>query len=187
MEPRQSAYTEAAPAAVTTGTRRRRARSGTVPFQRPSLPPLAEIDAYFALARAEGWYSNSGPCHDLLVERAGDLVGGRPVVPVASAGIGLIVALRALVPASAGGARQVVLPSFTFAATAAAVVWCGLEPVFCDIEADGWHLSPACLNDALASRQGRVAAILACSAFGTPPPGTVAAAWSSAAEEWDIP
>src|SRR4051794_33869923 len=179
MEPRQSAYTEAALAAVTTGTRRGRERSWTVPFQRPSLPPLAAIDSYFALARAEGWYSNSGPCHDLLVERTGALLGGRPVVPVASAGIGLIVALRALVPASAGGARQVVLPSFTFAATAAAVVWCGLEPVFCDIEEDGWHLCPARLEELLAARPGEVAAILACAAFGTPPADHVAKAWSS--------
>jgi dTDP-4-amino-4,6-dideoxygalactose transaminase len=187
MEPRQSAYTEAALAAVTTGTRRGRDRSWTVPFQRPSLPPLAAIDAYFALARAEGWYSNSGPCHDLLVERTGALLGGRPVVPVASAGIGLIVALRALVPGSAGGARQVVLPSFTFAATAAAVVWCGLEPVFCDIEAEGWHLCPERLEDLLARRPGRVAAVIACAAFGTPPDDDVASAWASAAQDRGIP
>ena len=183
MEPRQG--TAFSP--VTRGAHAHRERAYAVPFQRPSLPALAEIDRYFELSRAEGWYSNSGPCHDLLVERSTALLGDRPVVPVASAGIGLVVALRALVPPSAGGARQVVLPSFTFAATAAAVVWCGLEPVFCDVEAEGWHLCPARLNEALAARQGRVAAILACSAFGTPPPDDVAAAWSSAAEEWDIP
>jgi dTDP-4-amino-4,6-dideoxygalactose transaminase len=176
MEPRPSAYAG-----------RRRGRSCAVPFQRPSLPPVAEIERYFELSRAEGWYSNSGPCHDLLVERTGVLLGDRPVVPVASAGIGLIAALRALVPPSDDGPRQVVLPSFTFAATAAAAVWCGLEPVFCDIEPDGWHLCPARLNELLAARQGRVAAILACRSFGTPPPADVAAAWSSAAEEWDIP
>src|SRR3954452_3635419 len=187
MEPRQSAYTEAAISPVRRAAGRPRERSFAVPFQRPSLPALTEIDRYFALSRSEGWYSNSGPCHDLLVERSSALLGDRPVVPVASAGIGLIVALRALVPASAGGARQVVLPSFTFAATAAAVVWCGLEPVFCDIEAEGWHLCPARLGEVLAARQGRVAAILACSAFGPPPPDDVAAAWSSAAERWDIP
>jgi dTDP-4-amino-4,6-dideoxygalactose transaminase len=170
-----------------TGGPGHRERLCAVPFQRPSLPALAEIEKYFALSRSEGWYSNSGPCHDLLVERAGELLGDRPVVPVSSAGIGLIAALRALVPAATGGPTQVVIPSFTFAATAAAVVWCGLEPVFCDIEADGWHLCPARLRELLAARQGRVAAILACSSFGTPPPDAVSAAWSSAAEEWEIP
>src|SRR3954468_10126554 len=187
MEPRQRAYTEAAIAAVTTGARRPRERFCAVPFQRPSLPRVDEIDSYFALSRAEGWYSNSGPCHDLLVERASAVLGGRPVVPVASAGIGLIAALRALVPAPADGARQVVLPSFTFAATAAAVVWCGLEPVFCDIEAEGWHLCPERLEDLLARRPGRVAAVIACAAFGTPPDDDVASAWASAAQDRGIP
>src|SRR3954447_23916575 len=147
----------------------RRERGYAVAFQRPSLPPIAEIERYFELSRAEGWYSNSGPCHDLLVERSSAVLGGRSVVPVASAGIGLIAALRALVPATADGARQVVLPSFTFAATAAAVVWCGLEPVFCDIEPEGWHLCPERLDEVLLRRRGRVAAVLACAAFGTPP------------------
>ncbi len=66
-------------------------------------------------------------------------------------------------------------------------MWCGLEPVFCDIEDEGWHLSPARLDEALAARRGRVAAILPCTAFGTPPPASVAASWSAAAEEWGVP
>jgi dTDP-4-amino-4,6-dideoxygalactose transaminase len=187
MERRTSAHSGGAIAPPDVEAGRHRQRSCAVPFQRPSLPPLDEIEKYFAMSRDEGWYSNSGPCHDLLVERSGALLGERPVVPVASAGVGLIVALRALVPATPGAARQVVLPSFTFAATAAAVMWCGLEPVFCDIEDEGWHLCPGRLNDLLAARHGRVAAILACNAFGTPPPDAVTGAWSSAAEEWDIP
>jgi dTDP-4-amino-4,6-dideoxygalactose transaminase len=187
MEPRPRAHTGGTIFPPEPGARGSRQRSFAVPFQRPSLPSLPEIERYFAMSRSEGWYSNAGPCHDLLVARSSALLGNRPVVPVSSAGIGLIVALRALVPATGGHARQVVLPSFTFAATAAAVVWCGLEPVFCDIEDEGWHLCPARLHELLAARQGRVAAILACSAFGTPPPDAVTAAWSSAAEEWDIP
>jgi dTDP-4-amino-4,6-dideoxygalactose transaminase len=158
-----------------------------VPFQRPSFPPIDEIEKYFALSRDEGWYSNSGPCHDLLAERASALLGDRRVVPVSSAGIGLIVALRALVADGSGPARQVVVPSFTFAATAAAIVWCGLEPVFCDIETEGWHLCPARLRELLAARDGQVAAVLACSAFGTPPSDEVVRAWRAAADEAGIP
>src|SRR3954452_2247928 len=165
MEPSPSAHTGGAIFPAPADAQSGRHRGWAVPFQRPSLPPLADIESYFAMSRSEGWYSNSGPCHDLLVERSSALLGGRPVVPVASAGIGLIAALRALVPASAGGSRQVVLPSFTFAATAAAVVWCGLEPVFCDIEAEGWHLCPERLDDLVARHPGRVAAVLACAAF----------------------
>jgi len=178
MEPRASTPATTPPA--------RRRADPRVPFQRPLLPALEEVERYFAVSRSEGWYSNSGPCHDLLVDRAGALLGDRAVVPVSSAGIGLIVALRALVPLPHDGG-QVLLPSFTFAAAAAAVVWCGLEPVLCDIEDEGWHLCPQRLHEALAARHGRVAAIVACSAFGTPPPRSVAMAWSAAAEQRGIP
>ena len=164
-----------------------RERAYRVPFQRPTFPSALDIEPYFAASRAQGWYSNSGPCHELLVERSGVLLGNRTVVPVSSGSIGLIVALRALVREPHAKRRQVVLPSFTFAATAAAVVWCGLEPVFCDIEEAGWHLCPARLHEALVARHGHVAAIMACSAFGTPPPDDVALGWASSAEEWGIP
>jgi dTDP-4-amino-4,6-dideoxygalactose transaminase len=170
-----------------THRRRRRDEHCTVPFQQPALPPTDEIEKYFALSRAESWYSNSGPCHDLLAERASALLADRPVVPVSSGGIGLIAALRTLVPSSSGTARQVVLPSFTFAATGAAVVWCGLEPVFVDIEPDGWHLCPNRLRELLAARPGQIAAIVACCAFGTPPSGDIADAWCTAAEDAGVP
>src|SRR4051794_33467297 len=104
MEPRPSADTGGAAPPPRPRASGRRARDCAVPFQRPSLPPLEAIDRYFEMSRSEGWYSNAGPCHDLLVERSSALLGGRRVVPVTSAGIGLIVALRALLPATAGGA-----------------------------------------------------------------------------------
>jgi len=158
-----------------------------VRFQRPVLPALEEIERYFDASRRVGWYSNGGPCHVLLIERASSLLGGRAVVPVASGGIGLILALRALAGTPGPERREVLLPSFTFAACAAAVVWCGLEPVFCDIEEDGWHLCPNRLREALASRNGKAAAILACSTFGTPVPAAQAEAWATLAEEAAVP
>jgi dTDP-4-amino-4,6-dideoxygalactose transaminase len=158
-----------------------------VRFQRPVLPPTEDIERYFEASRQVGWYSNGGPCHALLSERASGLLGGRPVVPVSSGGIGLILALRALVGAPGPDRREVLLPSFTFAACAASVVWCGLEPVFCDIEGDGWHLCPSRLREALAARAGRVAAIVACSTFGTPVPAAQAEAWAALAEEASVP
>jgi dTDP-4-amino-4,6-dideoxygalactose transaminase len=158
-----------------------------VRFQRPILPPVDEIERYFAASRAVGWYSNGGPCHALLSERASELLGGRPVVPVSSGGIGLILALRALVGAPRPQRTEVLLPSFTYAACAAAIVWCGLEPVFCDIEDEGWHMCSAGLADALAEREGRVAAILACSTFGTPVPTVQAAEWARLAEDAGVP
>ena len=109
------------------------------------------------------------------MERLEAYVGVR-CVPVANATLGLMLALRALVGAG-GGRREVLMPSFTFAATINAVLWAGLEPVFVDVEERSWHLDPARLEQALAERAGSAAAVLACSTFGMPPPAARRAAW----------
>ena len=72
-------------------------------FQAPQLPPAGHVAEYFALAEEKRWYSNGGPCHELLVERLEDhLGGGLRCVPVANATLGLMVGLRAL----AGAGRR---------------------------------------------------------------------------------
>jgi dTDP-4-amino-4,6-dideoxygalactose transaminase len=75
----------------------------------------------------------------------------------------------------------------SLAAAAAAIVWCGLVPVFCDVEPEGWHLSPAELEGALASRGNRVAAILAGATFGTPPALEQSQGWARLAERAGVP
>jgi dTDP-4-amino-4,6-dideoxygalactose transaminase len=59
----------------------------------------------------------------------------------------------------------VVLPSFTFAATAHAVAWNQLRPVFADIDPETLTLSPMSAETALGVR---TSAILATHTFGTP-------------------
>jgi dTDP-4-amino-4,6-dideoxygalactose transaminase len=156
-------------------------------FQAPQLPPVAAVAAYFARAEEARWYSNRGPCHELLVERLEAYLGGVRCVPVANATLGLMLGLRALVGAAGEGRREVLMPSFTFAATINAVLWAGLEPVFVDVEPRSWHLDPAALAEALEAHGGSVAAVLACSTFGTPPPAAQRAAWEDAARAAGVP
>jgi dTDP-4-amino-4,6-dideoxygalactose transaminase len=152
-------------------------------FQAPQLPPVQEVAAYFERAESARWYSNRGPCHELLVERLEIFLGGGVrCVPVANATLGLMIALRALVDRRSSR-HEVLMPSFTFAAVANAVVWAGLEPVFVDVEAGSWHLDPGALGAALAAREGRVGAVLAASTFGAPPAGAQRAAWERLARE----
>jgi dTDP-4-amino-4,6-dideoxygalactose transaminase len=154
---------------------------------RPDLPPAEKIERYFELSRAARYYANGGPCHELLVERARGRLGGRLVVPVANGSMGLLAALRALVPETRGRRREVLVPSFTFPAAPAVIKWCGLTPVFCDVDADGWHLSAEGLADALAARGQRVVAIVAGVTFGTPPPEAQVSAWRALADAAGIP
>jgi dTDP-4-amino-4,6-dideoxygalactose transaminase len=105
---------------------------------------------------------------------------------VASATAGLMLALRALT-GHRDGARLVPLPSFTFVATVNAVLWCGLEPVFVDVEPSSWHLDPAALSRMIAQHPGEIAAVLACSAFGTPPRSPTRRAWEEVCRAHGIP
>jgi dTDP-4-amino-4,6-dideoxygalactose transaminase len=60
---------------------------------------------------------------------------------------------------------DVIVPSFTFAATAHAVVWNGLRPVFADIDPETLTLSPAAVERAIGVRSS---AVLATHVYGTP-------------------
>ncbi len=155
-------------------------------FQAPRLPAAAEVAERFAVAEQARWYSNEGACWRAfgagLEARLGQ---GLHCVPLANATLALLVGLRALVGRSP--AREVLLPSFTFAATAAAVAWAGLRPVFVDVEPAGWHLDADALAAALAARPGDVAAVLACSTFGMPPAPAQSAAWRAAAAAHGVP
>ena len=156
-------------------------------FQRPQLPAGDDIERYFAAAREIRWFSNRGPCHRLLTERlTGFLDADLHVVLMANATLGLMLALRTLLGDNRRG-RLVITPSFTFPATAQAIMWSGLEPLWVDVEPSGWHLDPQELSSALSAHRGNVAAVLACSTFGTAPSVEHSAAWREACEEAEVP
>jgi dTDP-4-amino-4,6-dideoxygalactose transaminase len=122
----------------------------------------------------------------LLVDRLEGLLGDVKCVPVANATLGLMLGLRALVGPGRPGRREVLLPSFTFAATVNAVLWAGLQPVFVDVEERSWHLDPVALERALDARGSSVSAVLACSTFGVPPPLSHRRRWEEAARAADV-
>ncbi|HXY73304.1 MAG TPA: DegT/DnrJ/EryC1/StrS family aminotransferase [Actinomycetota bacterium] len=92
--------------------------------------------------------------------RAAEYLGVSHCVAVSSCTAGLMLVLRA-----ANLSGDVILPSFTFTATAHAVAWNALRPVFADVDPDTLTLSPT----AAARAAGvRASAILATHTFGTP-------------------
>jgi dTDP-4-amino-4,6-dideoxygalactose transaminase len=158
-----------------------------VPFQRPQLPPAEKIESYFARSRAAHWFSNEGPCANLLCDRLASYVSGSlHCVAVGSGTLGLMVALRAAVETQPGR-NEVLVPSFTYIASISAILWAGLVPVFVDVAPDHWHLDPQALEAALDERSSRVAAVLACSTFGCAPPLAVIKAWEAACQRAAVP
>src|ERR1022692_3538470 len=91
-------------------------------------------------------------------------LGVRHVIGVANGTDAITIALRAL------GVRpgdEVVVPSFTFYATAEAVVDAGALPVFCDVDAATRNVTVDTVRDALTPR---TTAIVAVDLFGCPAP-----------------
>jgi dTDP-4-amino-4,6-dideoxygalactose transaminase len=82
-------------------------------------------------------------------EFAEALVNGRTTVAVSSGTSGLHLGLLA---AGVGPGDAVIVPSFTFAATANAVALTGATPVFADIEPTYFGLSPASVEAAITDR-----------------------------------
>lgn len=100
-----------------------------------------------ALLRAfdSGWIAPVGPDLDAFETALTDIVGW-PAVALSSGTAALHLALLAV------GVRpgdDVVVSTFTFAATANAVVYCGAHPVFIDSDAVSWNMSPVLLQRAL--------------------------------------
>lgn len=75
------------------------------------------------------WLTNHGPMVEEFEQRISNETGARHCVAVCNATAGLQVVAHAL-----GLRGEVIMPSFTFVATAHAMRWIGLRPVFCDID-----------------------------------------------------
>jgi dTDP-4-amino-4,6-dideoxygalactose transaminase len=82
-------------------------------------------------------------------EFSAHFVDGRSVVAVNSGTSGLHLGLLA---AGVGPGDEVIVPSFTFAATANSVALTGATPVFADIEHDTFTLDPASVEAAITDR-----------------------------------
>lgn len=82
-------------------------------------------------------------------EFSAHFVQGRPTVAVNSGTAGLHLGLLA---AGVGPGDEVIVPSFTFAATGNAVALTGATPVFADIEPDTFTLDPVSVEAAITER-----------------------------------
>jgi len=133
--------------------------TGNLPITRPTLPGGAEVASDVAEIIAGGQLTN-GERVAAFEERAAAYLGVEHAVAVSSCSIGLLLVARCL-----GLEGEVILPSYTFCATAHALLWNGLVPVFVDCRADTWNIDPA---RAAAAITPRTSAIFAVHVFGNP-------------------
>jgi dTDP-4-amino-4,6-dideoxygalactose transaminase len=84
------------------------------------------------------WLTNNGPYVQQLEKQIAEFLGVRHCVAMCNGTVALEIATRAL---RLNG--EVIVPSFTFVATAHALQWQEITPVFCDIEQRTHTLDPA--------------------------------------------
>ena len=84
------------------------------------------------------YLTNNGPFVQEFEKKISELLGVKHVIAMCNATVGLEIAIRAL-----GMTGEVIIPSFTFVATAHALQWQEITPVFCDVDPVTHNLDPA--------------------------------------------
>jgi dTDP-4-amino-4,6-dideoxygalactose transaminase len=130
-----------------------------LPLARPRVADPSRVAADVEAILCSGILTN-GPYVRRFEELTAEYLGVRHCIAVSSCTAGLMLVLRA---GEASG--DVIVPSFTFAATAHAVRWNGLSPVFADVDPRTLTLSARSVR---ASVSMRTSAILATHIYGTP-------------------
>jgi dTDP-4-amino-4,6-dideoxygalactose transaminase len=117
-----------------------------IPISRLSLGE-AEAQAAFAVIKS-GWIAQGKRTEEFegLVAK---YVGARHAVAVSSATTGLHLAL---VAAGVKPGDEVICPSYTFIATANAIVYAGARPVFVDIDPRTYNIDPGLIEAAVTPR-----------------------------------
>jgi dTDP-3-amino-3,4,6-trideoxy-alpha-D-glucose transaminase len=90
-----------------------------------------------------------GPEVEAFEREFADYLGVKHCIGVANGTDALTIALRAL---GVGPGDEVVMPSFTFYATAEAAIVAGAKPVFCDIDLDTFCVTAETVRPALTTR-----------------------------------
>ena len=152
----------------------------------PDLPKTAALLPWLQRIDESRHYTNFGP---LVRELEGSLaqnwpvIGGAGLAPLqvltldtGTATLDLAIAAMEL-PESA----EVLVPAFTFPATACTVLRNRLQVVFADVAADTWQLTPAMAREA--SKHRRLALVMPVATFGSP---LDADAWDSFVEDTGV-
>lgn len=100
------------------------------------------------------WLTNGGFYVEQFERRIAEIIDVAHCVAMCNATVGLEIAIRAL-----GLKDEVIVPSFTFIATAHALQWQEITPVFCDIDPRTHSLDPKCVEELITDRTTGIIAV----------------------------
>ncbi len=106
------------------------------------------------------WFTNNGEVLMQFERQLADHLEVRNCIPVCNATVGLQLACAAL-----GLSGEVIVPSFTFVASAHSLSWLGLKPVFADVDRESHCLCPESVRSLITDK---TSAILGVHLWGNP-------------------
>lgn len=118
---------------------------------RPNLGDLRRLRARIDGILERRWFTNHGPVVQEFERALQDRLCVDHVIAVCNGTLGLEIATRA-----AEVAGEVIVPSFTFVATAHAIEWQGLTPVFADIDLDTHSIDPESVAQLITPRTSAI-------------------------------
>jgi dTDP-4-amino-4,6-dideoxygalactose transaminase len=83
------------------------------------------------------WFTNNGPFVREFEQTVADVLGVKHCIAMSNGTVAIEIAIRAL-----GLTGEVIVPAFTFVATAHALQWQEITPVFCDIDPRTHNMDP---------------------------------------------
>ena len=97
------------------------------------------------------WLTNQGPYVQEFEEKIAAMVGVKHCIAMCNATVALEIVIRAL-----GCKGEVIIPSFTFIATAHALQWQEITPVFCDIDPRNHMIDPRRVEELITPRTSAI-------------------------------
>ncbi len=97
------------------------------------------------------WLTNDGPMVKEFEWRIAELVGVRHCIAMSNATVALEIAIRAL-----GLRGEVIVPSYTFVATAHALQWQEIVPLFADMDPGTHNIAPAAIERLITPRTSAI-------------------------------
>ena len=129
-------------------------------FLKPSIPSIDECLPFWKDVYARGQFTNSGLYANKLEGNIEKYLNVKHALLVANGTLALMLAIKSISPKKS----KILVPSFTFAATASSVLWMKYEPKFVDVDSS-LSMSPKDLKNKIDKDCGLIIAV---NPFGSP-------------------
>ena len=121
---------------------------------RPNIGSREDFLKYTEEIFDRRWLTNNGPMVQEFERQVADYHNVKHCVAMCNGTVALEIAIRAL-----GLEKEVIIPSFTFIATAHALHWQGITPVFADIDPSTHNLDPESVQRLITPRTTGIIAV----------------------------